>query len=531
MAAAAFLLGAAIALMYRPFSHIEAGDPAIYDYIAQSILRGQLPYRDVVDIKGPGAAHLSALAILAGELFGLRDIIAIRLLHVLMIGTFCSLTYIVAEAYLRDRLVAAIAFAVPLMAPRFSILMITGTQPKLPMIICGLLALLMIARARPFWAGFFSSLACLFWQPGLLFAGVAFLIFSRYLTSWRDGMALKVLAGTILPIAATAAYFQARGALSDMVAWTIVYNSTVFGPDAVRPFSNALARFLAVVKNVFSADTTLTWLSSHFNPNSALFSILFRSDLLLLAMSAIGLAAFLIERAKVRIKGLEGWLSPELFKDALAMPPLIYLAFCMINFQAGPDTIPFFPFIGMFAGYSIAGLARFINEPRLNHWLPRLSMAAILLVALARAATYKLGGWTLQNQDREIRKLSSVLSPNDKIYVHGSVEILVLLKKPNLNPYVFLDWGADDFAAKLAGKESFKALVEQMEAQAPKIVAISRLNKVRHRQELEQWVKEKYEKIEWLNYDKVYIRAQPGGPKFARDPLDPAQNPIRSSSH
>lgn len=521
MAAAAFLLGAAIALLYRPFGHMEAGDPAIYDYIAQAILRGQLPYRDVVDIKGPGAAHLSALAILAGDLFGLRDIIAIRLLHVLMIGAFCAITYIVAETYLRDRIVAAIAFAVPLMAPRFSMLMITGTQPKLPMIICGLLALLMIARQRPFWAGFFSSLSCLFWQPGLLFAGVAFLIFSRYLTSWRDARALKVLIGAILPIAATAAYFHARGALSDMFSWTIVYNSTVFGPDAARPLGNAMARFLAVIKGVFSADTTLTWLSSHFNRDSALFLALFRSDLLLVAMGAVGLIAFLIGRLQARIKGREAWLSPESFKDALAMPPLIYLAFCMINFQAGPDTIPFFPFIGMFAGYSISGLARLVNWPRFGHWLPRLSLAAILLVALARAATYKIDGWTLQDQDREIQKLNAVLGPNDKIYAHGSVEILVLLKRPNLNPYVFLDWGADDFAAKLAGKDSFKALVEEMESQAPKIVAISRLNKVRHRQELERWVKEKYEKIEWLNYDKVYIRAQTGAPKFARDPLIP----------
>ena len=55
LAIVAFLFGVALMLAYRPWTQIEVGDPAVYDYIAQSILRGQMPYRDVVDIKGrPG---------------------------------------------------------------------------------------------------------------------------------------------------------------------------------------------------------------------------------------------------------------------------------------------------------------------------------------------------------------------------------------------------------------------------------------------------------------------------------------------
>src|SRR6266496_1582729 len=58
---AAFLTGAAVMLLHRPFSQLEAGDAAFYDYIAQTILRGGIPYRDVVDIKGPAAPYLSAV--------------------------------------------------------------------------------------------------------------------------------------------------------------------------------------------------------------------------------------------------------------------------------------------------------------------------------------------------------------------------------------------------------------------------------------------------------------------------------------
>jgi len=58
-----------------------------------------------------------------------------------------------------------------------------------------MVSLLMIAKDKPFWAGVCSMLSCLSWQPGLLFTGVAILIFSRYLTSWRDWRALKVTLG------------------------------------------------------------------------------------------------------------------------------------------------------------------------------------------------------------------------------------------------------------------------------------------------------------------------------------------------
>src|SRR5262249_3349610 len=70
VAAAAFAVGVIIASMYGPLGQRETGDPAIYDYIAQTILRGGLPYRDVLDVKGPGSSYLSALAMAAGRVAG-----------------------------------------------------------------------------------------------------------------------------------------------------------------------------------------------------------------------------------------------------------------------------------------------------------------------------------------------------------------------------------------------------------------------------------------------------------------------------
>ena len=51
IAIVAFLTGAAVMLAYSPTRQVAVGDSAIYDYMAQSIVRGQVPYRDVRESK------------------------------------------------------------------------------------------------------------------------------------------------------------------------------------------------------------------------------------------------------------------------------------------------------------------------------------------------------------------------------------------------------------------------------------------------------------------------------------------------
>src|SRR5215510_3587215 len=217
----ALLIGSGVMLLYSPLRHMESGDSAGYDYMAQSILRGQVPYRDAIDSKGPGSLYLSALVMLLGRAFGIQDIIAVRLFYVVLAGVLCALTYLVALAYLRSHLAAMIAFAIPLVSEQFAEMIVEGTRPKIPMIIFGMLTLLLIAKDKPFWAGVCSMLSCLCWQPGLAFTGVALLIFSRYFTSWRDSRALKVLVGAAIPLAGVVLYFSAVGALGDLWTWTV----------------------------------------------------------------------------------------------------------------------------------------------------------------------------------------------------------------------------------------------------------------------------------------------------------------------
>jgi hypothetical protein len=492
LALLALLFTVVIIAMHRPFSQLGVNDAAIYDYIAQSILRGQVPYRDVIDIKGPLAPHLSAVAMMIGKAVGLRDILAVRLFQILMTGFLSAAIVLVVDAYVENRAAALIAFLIPLMPRSFIEMMIAGTQPKLPMILFGMLSLLLIAKDRAFWAGFCSMLSCLCWQPGLLFTGVAFLMFSRYLTRWRDLRAAKVLAGAAIPLVLTLGYFSLRGALGDMWAWTITYNYTVFAPAAESTLAEAGAHVWTITRRAFEVDT------------------------ILVILSGLGLLVFLAERLRAKQRLREALASADLFKDALVIPPLIYLAFCLINFQRAPDLIPFFPFIGIFAGWSfvkmgrlIAGIGRARSSASgvgLGVIIPATAVVLILLTVLYRSATYRLDGSTLADQDQAVQTVASLLGPDDKIYVHGTLEILTLLGRSNLNPFVFLDWGADDFAAARRGT-SFSTLIEEMDAQAPKLVSLSRLRKVYHRAELEKWVDDRYDKVDLSRYD-LYIRKQ-----------------------
>jgi len=163
LALAAFLIGASVTLTHRPWSQPEGGDEAIWDYVAQCIVRGQAPYRDVVEIKTPLSAYLSAAAIQAGRSAGLSDVMAVRLLNVLMAGSLSAITVLVAATYLRSRMAAFIAFLIPLTPTHFADWVAAGTEPKLPMILFGMCSLPLIAKRKPFWVGFFSMLACLCW--------------------------------------------------------------------------------------------------------------------------------------------------------------------------------------------------------------------------------------------------------------------------------------------------------------------------------------------------------------------------------
>ncbi|HEU4391724.1 MAG TPA: DolP-mannose mannosyltransferase [Blastocatellia bacterium] len=486
IAICALVLGCVLASACSPFSQSESGDNAIYDYLAQSILRGQMPYRDAVEMKSPGSVYISAFAMLAGRLLGLSDVMAVRWLYILLTGLFSLILYLVAEVYLRNRWGAIIAFLFPLMVTRIPAMFNGGTQPKLPMMIFALLSILCIQRDRPFMAGVWSMLSCICWQPGLLFTGTAFLIFSKYLTSWRDLRAVRVLAGAILPLGVLLLYFYLRGALADLWSWTIVFNYSVFAPESQRSLSEAAGKIWTVSNRIFG---------------------------IYMPFVVVGLIGFIVALTQGLRSRLVRRDITELHRDAIIIPFVVYLLFCLVNFQSGPDLIPFFPFLGLFIGLFVLEVVRFMSAKQplrgslagAFEWAPPAVCALMLLGALVRGAFYKVDSPTLQTQEQAVAQIGSLIGPQDKIYVHGTVEVLVLLNRANINPYIALDGGADLFiASRKAG--GFDDVINEIESEKPRLVCISRLQNVRKRAELERWVQDHYDRVPMIVYDRVYLR-------------------------
>ena len=482
----AFLAGVIISLLYRPFAQVESGDSSIWDYIAQSILRGQIPYRDVIEIKTPLSAYLSALMIGLFRFTGISDVIAIRLLYILLVGAVAATTYFVAMVYLKNRMAGIIAVLTLLMSDHFISWMISGTEPKLCMILFGLGTLIFIAQDRPFLAGGCSMLSFLCWQPGLLFTGTAVLIFSNYLKTWRDGRALKLLAGASLPLLLVIIYFSLNGALDDLWRWTIVYNYKVYAPVTHKPDS---------------AIHVLT-----------IFYRVFHYEIILPILSLLGLVLFASARIIARFKSRNRILEPNNFLDALWIPPVVYLLFCFINLQAGPDLIPIFPFVGLFAGFIVNKITK-----QLNHKNPSQSIvfadglakfAIIIMITLTFWNGYyfwREKGSPLREQIESLKCLNRELGEHGTIYAHGATEILVLLNKPNANPYIFLDFGKDNFIASQI-TESFEGFINKLETEKPKIVIFARMRKVEHKDDLNKWAETYYNKLEIVGYDEAYIR-------------------------
>jgi hypothetical protein len=139
--------------------------------------------------------------------------------------------------------------------------------------------------------------------------------------------------------------------------------------------------------------------------------------------------------------------------------------------------------------------------------LPEAALLLTLLITVTRAAIYRMEEWRLWHQERQLKIATDLLGSDDKVYVHGTVEILVLTNKPNLNPYILWDHGKIDYIVAKKYGGSIKAMIEEMEAAAPKLVAISRLKRIPQAAELEQWAGQQYDKLEVVGYD-IYVRKQ-----------------------
>jgi len=456
----------------------SSGDRANWDYFAQVISRGGVPYRDVVNIKSPLSAYIGAAAIVMARPFGLRDVIAIRIAFVLLAVLTVAFTFLVTLDYFGSRRVALLASMIMLSFGAFARLNGGGVQPKTPMLLFGMITLWAILKDRPFTAGVFGMLSALSWQPGLLFVGVAGLAFSRYLTSWRDLKVIKLLGGAAIPLAIQLGYFWAAGALHDFYLWNIHFNATVYGPGQLRSLTGFFHRLVKMMAGTYHSERFFFYLAAP-------------------GVAVVGWQALI----RARHRGLRV-LRDDAPRHAIIIAPTIYFLFCLIDIQGGADLIPLLPFVAAFAAvalvFAVEQAARLAQrwQPTLNRSQMETAGTALLLVL---ALAFSLGELlatehdfpTLADQDKEVRVITSYLAPGDNIFVHGNVEILVLSGLTNASKYFLLDRGKDGYLDQVEAG-GFSGWLDRLKAERPKVVALERLKSLGHVRELEEWVETDY---------------------------------------
>lgn len=415
IALALVIISAAVYGRLRPFEQPLAGDPAIWDYMAQVIARGGIPYRDAVDFKTPLAGYLSAAALLIGESVGLRNVFAIRLTYLALAVLTVVLTCFVARDFARSWRVGVLAALVMLSFDQFGALNGLGTEPKTAGIVFGLAALWAINRGRPFVAGLCGMLAALCWQPLLLYVGVAGLAFSGYRLVPPPRRVGLVLLGAGLPLAAGLLAFWSAGALEELYRWTWHFNLTQHGPGGAEEGKTLLARG--------------AWAVGHYYPGE-------RWAFVLAAASLVGAGLCSARRAFGCLRrGRWPELDAAARADALLVAPLVYLAFTTTNLQGARDLFPLLPFVAIFSGAGLVAVVDllanrgFRSAPvraRLRIGLPAVVGAAILLATVRDALATAPPRPRLRDQEREVASIVRHLGPGDAILTHDAAGLLVL---------------------------------------------------------------------------------------------------------
>lgn len=484
-------LASLVSAQYHLWDQPERKDRANWDYFSQVVARGGTPYVDVVNIKTPLAAYIGAGAILLARPFGLRDIFAIRIICALMGILIVGFTFLVALDHFDCRRVAFLSAIIMLSFHAFTSSNSGGMQPKTPMILFGLVSLWAVIKDRPFLAGIFAMLSALAWQPGLLFAGAAGLAFSRYLTSWRDLKAAKLMAGAALPLSAMLLHLGMTGALREFYLWTIHFNYNFYAPGQLKSSSTFFAFLMKTLNKPYGRER------------------------IYFALAVAGAAIFLLREARAIREGRhEDGKAPSL-RHGIIIAPLVYFAFCMINFQGVGDLFPLLPFVSIFASAAIISalglvpilIAKYGRGMSAGFAKPALFATACALVFyfnVSGAFAFRVGNPTLRDQDEDVSEMLALMQPGDAIYVHGQTEILALSGLHNASRHIFLDRGKDLYLDQVE-PGGFEGWLAGLKESSPKIVAISRVGAVERRRAFLDWARADYE-VRKGRVFKYYVR-------------------------
>ena len=220
MAAAALVI-----FLVQGFDSILTRDLALYSYGAQQTVEGVPPYVSVLNRAGPLAHLVPAIGVAAGRAVGIDDVLAMRLLMMLISMACVWLLYLLARDLFGSRLAGVASSSALLTFTGFVTYAVGGPREKTTLTLFVILVFWALLKQRWMLAGAFVALATLTWQPSFL-AGLFAAVVAMAGLGRRPMLtaAIRFGIGGLIPTVLITAGFALAGALQEFLEGFVLIN-------------------------------------------------------------------------------------------------------------------------------------------------------------------------------------------------------------------------------------------------------------------------------------------------------------------
>lgn len=456
-----------VARQYNPLDRILTGDSGVFAYLSQLVADGFTPHKYAFNEQASLTFFIGGVFMRAGDLFGIHRLLALRAASILCFAVVIVLIYFLTLRWTRSAWAAFAAGAILVGFEGYGVRAAAALEPKALMLALGLGTLLALQKHKWFWAGLLGCLAGLVWQIAWGYLIVALLLaFMQGGARWRERA--RAFGWTLVPalviLGAYVLYFVARDAHVEMIQQTFLAPVLMHAPGERALLSRVLQLY-----NTFALGY-----SSH------------------LIFGLLGIAGFLIWLAAHlrpwRISKLPARFAYYFFLNrrtsGILLAVLGFTFYSFLDFQNYPDWIPLLPFFALFAAWLVwqaaARVLQFLKPaPRLVP-VVYTALAAVVLVAstahafLAPPIDRQMQGLTWQDQERAAQTLSRALGTGTPVWVIGRPELLFMMHRQNINPYIYLFGNVDGMIDRFE-PGGFQKMLDDALAQKPGLVVMSRL--------------------------------------------------------
>lgn len=440
----ALAIVAGVVFWLNGFNGVLSRDLALYAYAGQQVADGVPPYVGVMNRSGPLAHLVPGAGAWLGDLVGVDDLLATRVMMLVASVVVVWLTYLLGRDVFGSRLVGAAAALFVTSIPVFILYAGGGPRDKTTMMLFLTAALVATVRGRWVPAGVCLALATLTWQPAFLPGAATTLVVALLTVGSRLGAPIRVaVAGTVTTLVFVLGFVVA-GALPDALDGFIRIHLT----DTYQPG--------------FDNDPDAAWTSLRQAYGLSIHLIV--AGLVALPLVAAPGLVRLVRRATTPHRR-----AADVALVAATVGEMVGLAWSYRTFNGFADALVLIPFAAL-------GLAA-VTDLMVRH-LPRRSGSVLAVVAclalLTGGVRYALRqpDPVLLEQRAEVAAVVEVL-PDASMLSIEAPQPLVLAHRTNPSPHQMFRLGLEKYVDRTwpGGLAGYAAWISQTR---PTIVAVGR---------------------------------------------------------